>query len=805
MTDGTPDLPPEEVSRKERKVRRRTPSRPKTGATAAGAADQASPNGVSDALTDNDAATASNGGGAAGFRAGMSEDAIVAEIVRRISETGASLDELIAEALEAGAVDTDDAIRIPFAHEQAFSLAAMKAAQAGATADMAQKAYWTLFNIATKVINPKSINFTASLRDLTNKIIKSGLTDQQGDEIISALHQRVTGQVNKRAVGQEWKLAKEKRDKAAMAEAQERLKASPIDYSDFDDAELILAARLLEKHDPKLDERIQAIMNRAIERGMGDSDREDLFDRFLSVKGKTTNRRILKTKWNSLKMRWDAESERREAAMADQRAAEQVAESEKREAELWEKIKELALSPELMKEWCRIGKDLDLVEASRDFVAVKLTLTSRLLNESAAICLLRQGASASGKNTVVEKAMQSMPAGVVDMISGSSPKSMYYEGGEDDVDAYKHRAIYVPEAVALSKSDKTDNEMADALRTLISEGRIVYKTVVAEKNESGQEVRRTKAIIKNGPIALITTSARDNVDPEMLTRMLVSNADESPATTAKIMDRIRKRRKGVPIPRESWTDTRLWRDFEEWLMLSGPYEVVVPFGRAILAAYARMPKLLRIRRDFVSIFRSISASTVIHKAQRKRDDHGRIIAELDDYRWTHFAFARSLSGVYNAGIKKTVIRLVEILENEFAAKQAQGTAATKSAPIGAGASMPDEWVQISHEKIRIALGIESKDAVARRISDAVASDIIEVRSSPAPGGSREPRFYRILIGSRDLAALRYSALPSVQMVRIMIEHPQAQEQDYNRFMQLELGVPSSRKGRSDFDEADDES
>ena len=326
-----------------------------------------------------------------------------------------------------------------------------------------------------------------------------------------------------------------------------------------------------------------------------------------------------------------------------------------------------------------------------------------------------------------------MPEGVVDQVSGASPKSIFYEGGEDDVNAYKHRAIYIPEAVVLSEAGKLDNETASALRTLISEGRIVYKTVVVEKDrKAGREVRRSKSIVKNGPIAVITTSARDNVDEELLTRMMISDADESRATTAMVMDGIAAKNSGEEMPRVSWTDTQTWLDFEEWLMLDGPYRVVVPFGKAILAAYFQMPKLLRIRRDFDGLFKAIKTSAIIHRAQRRIDNKGQILAEIDDYRWACFAFARSMGGVYHAEIKDTVIRLVEVLETELAAKVAAlKPGAQANANFAAGTSPAlgvDEWVQISRKKLRLALGIESNSTVDSRISDAVAADIIEVQS-----------------------------------------------------------------------------
>ena len=55
----------------------------------------------------------------------------------------------------------------------------------------------------------------------------------------------------------------------------------------------------------------------------------------------------------------------------------------------------------------------------------------------------------------------------------------------------------------------------------------------------------------------------------------------------------------------------------------GPYRVVVPFGKCILAVYFQMPNLLRIRRDFDGLFKAIKTSAVIPTgAQRDTDENG---------------------------------------------------------------------------------------------------------------------------------------------------------------------------------------
>ena len=71
------------------------------------------------------------------------------------------------------------------------------------------------------------------------------------------------------------------------------------------------------------------------------------------------------------------------------------------------------------------------------------------------------------------------------------------------------------------------------LRTPISEGRVVYQTVVLQKSGPPETV----SAIKNGPIAAILTCASD-LDPELRTRTLINDSDESGKQTAAIFRRI---------------------------------------------------------------------------------------------------------------------------------------------------------------------------------------------------------------------------------------------------------------------------
>ena len=111
----------------------------------------------------------------------------------------------------------------------------------------------------------------------------------------------------------------------------------------------------------------------------------------------------------------------------------------------------------------------------------------------------------------------------------------------------------------------------------------------------------------------------------------------------------------------------------DWLQFDSPFEVFVPFAPAIRAAYAdlemRLP--LRARRDVVSILTAVHASAIVHKAQRATGNDGAIIAQLDDYRIAHAAFAEGMRSLYFPTTAKTTVLLVRVIEDALATEEAK--------------------------------------------------------------------------------------------------------------------------------------
>ena len=170
--------------------------------------------------------------------------------------------------------------------------------------------------------------------------------------------------------------------------------------------------------------------------------------------------------------------------------------------------------------------------------------------------------------------------------------------------------------LAAQHEGATEGDFSLMLKTLISEGRLVYQTVVTQDNGPAETV----TILKSGPIAAIVTTAR-TVDPELKTRVLVSDTDESGAQTVAIVKRI------LSAP-EAKPDLRPWLDLQEWLGVDAPYAVIVPFREAIYKAFEQwrpgflMGAALRMRRDISSFLSGVEASTVLHKAQRETAKNG---------------------------------------------------------------------------------------------------------------------------------------------------------------------------------------
>ena len=385
------------------------------------------------------------------------------------------------------------------------------------------------------------------------------------------------------------------------------------------------------------------------------------------------------------------------------------------------------------------------------------------LHRSGAISLLRRGAPASGKNYLIEVVISLLPPESVIVCSSTSDKALAYYGG-DDPGALKHKLVYIPEASSLLTGKGVEREFAGMLRTLISEKRIVYLTGVRDDRPP-----ETITIVKNGPIACMVTSARDNIEDEMLTRLLFADSDESLSQSSKIMSSALEAVTGA-LPPASLPEIELFRDFQRWLEFGAPYDVVIPYAQEIRAAFGPAPKDIRIRRDLGGLIAAIFSSAIMHRAQRQTDAEGRVVATLDDYRYAYEAVASGLATVYQPLGSPSVIALVRVLEGMIGAERtrlddeiAKFKAAKPAEPL------PRRRRGGHARAVGAALGIASRDAVTDRVARALAVGAIEIVNPEA--ARAVPRRFRVKIGSAALASRRDLVFPSPEAVEAMMKDP----------------------------------
>jgi hypothetical protein len=426
------------------------------------------------------------------------------------------------------------------------------------------------------------------------------------------------------------------------------------------------------------------------------------------------------------------------------RETERLAREAKR-AELYERCKHIATNPDLLKHMLDLVRRMGVISERRGIIAAYIVAASRL-HIRGAISLLRRGAAASGKNHLADAVLRLIPEeSVITAISGS-PKALAYYGGAQAEDALKNKVVYIPEAAAIADKGGVEGEFTTMLRVLISENRIVYQTVQTQENQAPITV----TVVKNGPIAAIITSARDNIETEMMTRLMVADADESAAQTRAILENTLADRKNAASAEE--IDS--WVDFQRWLELGGPYDVAIPFLEAINRAYGNPVKAppLRIRRDIAAFRNAIMASAIIHVAQRKRDERGRIVAEMSDYEAAHEAFDYDMGSLYAVNVPERAKTVVRAVEGMIEAERTKGEAGTGT--------------KITRDALMTALGINSRDTASNRLQEAQRLGLIELVEPPNGLGKTTARRYKILIPSSETEGRKSGGVfPSPESVR----------------------------------------
>ncbi|HUW15341.1 MAG TPA: hypothetical protein VM537_36860, partial [Anaerolineae bacterium] len=287
----------------------------------------------------------------------------------------------------------------------------------------------------------------------------------------------------------------------------------------------------------------------------------------------------------------------------------------------------LVQEPDLLVAFQELVLRLGLAGEERNAKLLYLALSSRMLDRPVSICI--KGPSSSGKSFLLETVLRTFPEAAFYAYSAMSPLALAY-GQESLV----HRFMIFYEVTGIG------SEMADYLvRSLLSEGRIRYKTVVPTRDGNVElELNR------EGPTGLLVTTTSAGLHPENETRLLSINVRDDPEQTRAVLQATAQ---SANDDRPEPPDLAPWHALQRWLD-GGEHRVSIPYADWL--AVNTTSAAVRLRRDFGALLRLIKAHAILHRASRERDGEGRIVAGAADYAAVHDLVA----GIISQGVKAEV-------------------------------------------------------------------------------------------------------------------------------------------------------
>jgi len=312
------------------------------------------------------------------------------------------------------------------------------------------------------------------------------------------------------------------------------------------------------------------------------------------------------------------------------------AEAEAASREAWEACRELAREPNILKRFAAELARSGVAGEERIAKLLYLALTSRVLERPVSVAV--KGPSSGGKSYLVERVLEFFPNSVYWARSGMSDRTLAYSE-----EPMRHRVLVLYEAAGMSTDFATY-----LIRSLLSEGRIKYETVV--KTADGL---KPKLIEREGPTGLIVTTTAVKLHPENETRLLSLTVTDTQEQTRAVLAALAEEAGGVGA------DLKAWHALQTWLE-GAEHRVWIPYAKKL--AELVPPVAVRLRRDFGAVLNLIRAHALLHQATRERDAEGRIVATIEDYAAVRELVADLVSEGIEATVPETVRETVEAVK-----------------------------------------------------------------------------------------------------------------------------------------------
>jgi len=289
---------------------------------------------------------------------------------------------------------------------------------------------------------------------------------------------------------------------------------------------------------------------------------------------------------------------------------------------------ESIIQNDVLNEVTRFCSENFIVGEDSNIKLTYLVLTSRVLARP--ISLAIKGPSSSGKSYILEVVLKLFPESAYYALSSMSEKALIYSE-----ESFIHRFLIIFEA-----SGCNSDFLSYVIRSLLSEGCIRYITV--ETTDNGIKPR---VITQEGPTGFITTTTAHRLHPENETRMFSIDIKDDSKQTKNILYEIAEIAQGINRITRSPAE---FIAFQTWIEKYGCHDVVIPFAKEL--AELTHTNAVRMRRDFTAVINLIKTVAILYQNKREKDDNGRIIAIISDYKVVYDL----VSEIINEGVEKSV-------------------------------------------------------------------------------------------------------------------------------------------------------
>ena len=263
--------------------------------------------------------------------------------------------------------------------------------------------------------------------------------------------------------------------------------------------------------------------------------------------------------------------------------------------------------PKLIKRLNELLGNAGIVGEERNRIFLLIIATSHKMPET--LHALIQGSSGSGKTRLLKQITDCMPKENVTKLTRLSDKVLYN---------YPEN-YFINRLLCLEDIDGLSEEAEFAFRELQSNGELNSATSI--KLDNGQITSGQKTV--KGPIASLACTTRGEIYEDNMSRVFLIAVDESTEQTKRIIEYQNKKAAGlIDHRREQEIKTFL----QNFVSILKPYEVINPYA-ALIELPQEAHKIRRLN-DLLQSF--VKMITILGQYQRKKDERGRLITEIED-------------------------------------------------------------------------------------------------------------------------------------------------------------------------------